>query len=89
LEFQAKRKAAIRSYSTSLAQDNYWCIPCDDDGAVWWFLDGDSWSESLVATLDRCLERIVYFGRAETFTRICSARCPTLVRDQAVAAACA
>lgn len=65
-----KKKAAARSYSTSLAQDNYWCMPSDGDGAVWWFIEGDDWIDDLVTALDRCLERVTYFGRAEAFTRI-------------------
>lgn len=65
-----KIKAGTRSYNTSLAQDNYWCMPPDADGAVWWMLDGDDWNDSLLATFDRCLERMTYFGRAESFTRI-------------------
>lgn len=65
-----KKKAGIKSYSTSLAQDNYWCVPDSENGPVWWFLVGDNWTNPAIQTLDRCLERIVYFGRAETFTRI-------------------
>ena len=60
----------FRSYGTSLVQDNYWCVPREDGGVVWWFLDGDQWAVPLTATLDSCLERITYFGRSETFTRI-------------------
>jgi len=67
---KAKKQAGVRSYSTSLAQDNYWCMPSGDAGAVWWFLEGDDWTDELVTPLDRCLERITYFGRAEAFTRI-------------------
>ncbi|MCL6105806.1 MAG: type I-U CRISPR-associated protein Csb2 [Actinobacteria bacterium] len=67
---RAKKTAGVRSYSTSLAQDNYWCIPCGEDGTVWWLLEGKNWTESLINLLDNCLERITYFGRAESFTRI-------------------
>ncbi len=67
---KAKKKPGMRSYGTSLAQDNYWCVPCSDDGAVWWFLDSEGWTDTLITALDRCVERITYFGRAETFTRI-------------------
>jgi CRISPR-associated protein Csb2 len=63
-----KKKAAMRTYGTSLAQDNYWCVAPTD--AVWWFLEGDGWSNAVVDTLDQCAKRITYFGRAETFTRI-------------------
>jgi hypothetical protein len=65
-----KEKAAVRGYGTSLVQDNYWCVPCDEAGAVWWFIQGDRWTDQLVQTLDRCLERAVYFGRAESLTEI-------------------
>src|SRR5579875_2479799 len=65
-----KKKAAVRSYGTSLAQDNYLCLPTDDDGAIWWFLEGDEWNEGLAEALKECLSRLTYFGRAEAFTRI-------------------
>jgi CRISPR-associated protein Csb2 len=58
----------MRGYSTSLTQDNYWCVAPTE--AVWWFVDGKDWTNTLVGTLDHCLQRITYFGRAETFTRI-------------------
>lgn len=65
-----KKKAGVRSYGTSLAQDNYWCLPNDQSGAVWWILSSRDWNDALLEIFDRCLERVVYFGRAETFTRI-------------------
>jgi CRISPR-associated protein Csb2 len=64
----AKKAPATRSYGTSLIQDNAWCIPPDED--LFWFVEGDSWTPELAEILDRCLERIVYFGRAEALTRI-------------------
>ncbi len=60
----------MRTYSTSLVQDNYWSVPCEDEDAVWWFIDGEIWTPDLVEALDRCLERLTYFGRAEAFTRM-------------------
>jgi CRISPR-associated protein Csb2 len=60
--------AGIRSYGTSLVQDNYWCVP--PEAPVWWFIEGDDWVDELRAVLARCLERMTYFGRAETLTRI-------------------
>jgi CRISPR-associated protein Csb2 len=65
-----KKRAAMRSYSTRLSQDNFWCVPRDEAGTVWWIIDGDRWTPQLLATLDRCLERLSYFGRAETLTVI-------------------
>lgn len=60
--------AGIRSYGTSLVQDNYWCVP--REAPVWWFIEGDDWVDELQAVLAHCLERMTYFGRAETLTRI-------------------
>lgn len=63
-----KKKAGARSYGTSLVQDNYWCVP--PEAPVWWFIEGDDWGDELQTVLARCLERMTYFGRAETLTRI-------------------
>lgn len=60
--------AGRRSYGTSLVQDNYWCVPPGEP--VWWFLEGDDWTDDLRALLDQCLERMTYFGRAESLTRV-------------------
>lgn len=63
-----KKKAGTRSYGTSLVQDNYWCVP--PETPVWWFIEGDDWVDELQAVLAQCLERTIYFGRAETLTCI-------------------
>jgi CRISPR-associated protein Csb2 len=63
-----KKKAGTRSYGTSLVQDNYWCVP--PESPVWWFIEGDDWTDDLRALLAQCLERMTYFGRAETLTRV-------------------
>lgn len=60
-----------RGYATNLIQDNAWCIPPDDN--LFWFVEGDVWTPELADVLNQCLERIVYFGRAEALTRICLA----------------
>jgi CRISPR-associated protein Csb2 len=62
------KKAGMRSYGTSLVQDNYWCVP--PEAPVWWFIEGDDWTDELRELLAKCLERMTYFGRAETLTRI-------------------
>jgi CRISPR-associated protein Csb2 len=67
-----KKKAGTRSYGTSLVQDNYWCVP--PEAPVWWFIEGDEWNDDLQAVLAQCLDRMTYFGRAETLTRIRVAR---------------
>lgn len=63
-----RKKPGTRSYGTSLVQDNYWCVP--PEAPVWWFIEGDDWTDELRTLLAQCLERITYFGRAETLTRI-------------------
>jgi CRISPR-associated protein Csb2 len=67
---KSPKQAGMKSYEKRLAQDNYWCTVSSDDGALWWFLEGDHWNDALLEILDCCLERITYFGRAESFTRI-------------------
>jgi CRISPR-associated protein Csb2 len=64
-----KKAAGVRSYGTSLTQDNAWCISPNE--SLFWFVEGDGWRPELADILDRCLERIVYFGRAEALTNIC------------------
>jgi len=64
----AKKKPGTRSYGTSLVQDNYWCVPPDEP--VWWFIDGDGWTDDLVKALAACVERMTWFGRAETLSRM-------------------
>jgi CRISPR-associated protein Csb2 len=63
-----KKKAGTRSYGKSLVQDNYWCL--SPETPVWWFIEGDDWTAELKTLLAECLERMTYFGRAETLTRI-------------------
>jgi CRISPR-associated protein Csb2 len=63
-----KKKAGRREYGRSLVQDKYHCVPPEDP--VWWFIEGDDWVDELQVVLARCLERMTYFGRAETSTRI-------------------
>jgi len=59
------RNVAIRRLR--LVQDNYWCVP--PESPVWWFIEGDDWTDELRALLAQCLARMTYFGRAETLTR--------------------
>jgi CRISPR-associated protein Csb2 len=65
---RGQKKASIRSYGTSLVQDNYWCVA--PETPVWWFIEGNSWTSDLIAALDQCLTRMTYFGRAEALTRV-------------------
>lgn len=67
-----KKKPGTRSYGTSLAQDNYWCVPPEEP--VWWLIEGDAWSDDVVTALAACVDRLTWFGRAETLTRVRVAR---------------
>jgi CRISPR-associated protein Csb2 len=58
----------MRGHDRGLVQDNAWAMP--ENESLLWFLDGELWDPGLLGLLDRCLERIVYFGRAESITTI-------------------
>jgi CRISPR-associated protein Csb2 len=60
--------ASIKTYGTSLTQDNAWCVAPEDE--LLWLIEGNRWTPPLTDVLDRCLERIVYFGRAEALTTL-------------------
>ena len=47
----AKKAAGIKSYGTSLTQDNAWCIPPDE--SLFWFVEGGSWTPELADVLNR------------------------------------
>jgi CRISPR-associated protein Csb2 len=70
----AAKSAGARSYRQTLVRDNYWAIP--PNAELLWFLDGPDWSSDLFEALDRCLERITYLGRAESFTEITRLQVP-------------
>jgi CRISPR-associated protein Csb2 len=67
---KGKVQPGRKAYRTSLVQDNYIVVPGNDHDAIWWFIDGENWSQELLDVLDRCLERMTYFGRAESISTI-------------------
>jgi len=56
----------MKAHGRSLVQDNCWALPCDEP--VLWFIEGDAWTPGLAALLDRCIERVTWFGRADSFS---------------------
>ncbi len=46
-----------------LVQDKHWCVRPGSP-------EGDDWTDELRMVLSQCLERITYFRRAETVTRV-------------------
>ena len=69
-----QRVNAKKTYRTTLVQDNFWVIGKPkaglDTNLVWWIMEGDVWSKEQLGLLDACLDRMIYFGRAESVTEI-------------------
>jgi CRISPR-associated protein Csb2 len=59
----------LRRYSTTLTQDNYWCMPPGEAGDILWFIESEEWTPDLAGVLEQCVDRISYFGRAESLTQ--------------------
>lgn len=58
----------MKAHGKSLVQDNCWAVPCDEP--LLWFIEGDGWTPELVDLLDRCIERVTWFGRADSFSTL-------------------
>jgi CRISPR-associated protein Csb2 len=56
----------MRAHGRSLVQDNCWAVPSDEP--ILWFIEGENWTPGLAELLDRCIERITWFGRADGFS---------------------
>jgi len=56
----------MKAHGRSLVQDNCWAVPCDEP--LLWFVEGDDWTPGLAELLDRCVERVTWFGRADSFS---------------------
>ncbi len=56
----------MRAHGRSLVQDNCWAVPTDEP--IVWFIEGEDWTDDLAVLLDRCLERMTWFGRADSFS---------------------
>lgn len=56
----------MKAHGRSLVQDNCWAVPCDEP--ILWFIEGDVWTPELAELLDRCVERVTWFGRADSFS---------------------
>ena len=73
-DWKKKQVNAEKTYRPTLVQDNFWVVGSSkaggDAGIVWWMVEGDAWSREQLGLLDACLERMIYFGRAEAITDI-------------------
>lgn len=63
-----KKQPGLKTHNRTLFPDNWWSLPEDDP--VYWFLDGADWTDALLRTLDSCLDRTTYFGRAESLVEM-------------------
>ncbi|MBF0530632.1 MAG: type I-U CRISPR-associated protein Cas5/Cas6 [Deltaproteobacteria bacterium] len=71
LDWTDRNKAApaVRKSSTTLIEDHFWIM--DSEQSIYWFWDWDdvSLESEEITLLDALLERILYFGRAESACR--------------------
>ncbi len=57
------------SYNRTKVQDSFWLAPPECAPTVW-ILEGGEWPQSARNLLADCLDRMTYFGRAESITSI-------------------
>jgi hypothetical protein len=55
------------AYCTTKNLDNCW-LTAGSENSVWWFIDGEQWTDAALRLLDACLARLTYFGRTESVT---------------------
>jgi CRISPR-associated protein Csb2 len=70
------KERGMMAYNTTKVLDNFWVTASDLTAPVIWVFDGADWNDALLAHLDACLARMIYFGRAESITEIRRARDP-------------
>jgi CRISPR-associated protein Csb2 len=58
--------SGMKAHGKSLVQDNCWAVPPDEP--ILWFIDGDDWTPDIAEVLDACIERVTWFGRADSFS---------------------
>ena len=61
--------ASVMTYNTTKVQDNFWLTPPKSDPIIW-ILESDGWTQPLQNLLAKCLDRMTYFGRAESITHM-------------------
>ncbi|MEY4484885.1 MAG: hypothetical protein RL693_2337 [Verrucomicrobiota bacterium] len=64
----AAKEPGMMAYNTTKVQDNFWLTPSDSNPLVW-IIDGKDWTPDLSALLSACLDRLTYFGRAESINQ--------------------
>jgi CRISPR-associated protein Csb2 len=68
------KEPGMMGYNTTKVMDAFWLTergaPVEAASALWWYLDGEGWTEETLALLDACAARLTYFGRAESITEL-------------------
>jgi CRISPR-associated protein Csb2 len=63
------KEPGMMAYNTTKVLDSFW-ITSGTASPVVWLFEGPDWTPPLLAHLDACLARMLYFGRAESITEI-------------------
>jgi hypothetical protein len=63
------KEPGMMAYNTTKVLDSFW-ITSGSASPIVWLFDGPDWTPPLLAHLDACLARMLYFGRAESITEI-------------------
>ena len=66
---ESAQKPGIMTYKTTKVQDNFWLIS-PECAPIMWILESNEWPQSARNLLADCLDRMTYFGRAESITEI-------------------
>lgn len=61
------REPGEMAYNTTKVQDNFWLTPPDAE-PILWRLESEQWLLPVQKLLAACLDRMTYFGRAESIT---------------------
>lgn len=68
------KEPGMMGYNTTKVMDAFWLTERAEtaapEAALWWFIEGDGWTDALAELLDACAARLTYFGRAESITEL-------------------
>jgi CRISPR-associated protein Csb2 len=64
----AAKEPGLMTYNTTKVQDNFW-LTSPESNVLIWIIEGDEWTQELFTLLSACLDRLTYFGRAESISQ--------------------
>lgn len=65
---KSKIAAGYKKAQTTKAKDHYRALPCDE--SIYWIWDNLKLNTFEIALLDKLLERLLFFGRSESFSHL-------------------